>query len=294
MKAIVTVGISASGKTSWAEDFVKRNLGWANINRDDTRFRLFNNGIRDWSKYKFSRKNEMEVSEDIERQIAKAADLAINLVISDTNLNPTFREKLCENLESYGYEVVLKDFPVSFEEAVKRDNARSGGVGHNIIYTQYQSWLTYIERKRYIPDPTKPSAILVDIDGTVAKMHNRGPFQWDRVGEDLPNENVIKLVKSFTKDEDCTVVFMSGRDESCKVLTKEWLVDNGFDQGFRLLMRPEGSYEKDTKVKEDLFWDHVAENYYIKFAIDDRPCIIRLWRELGIETFCVSDPYIEF
>ena len=59
-------------------------------------------------------------------------------------------------------------------------------------------------------------------------------------------------------------------------------------------MRPQGSFEKDTKVKEDLFWENVADNYNVLFAIDDRPCIIRLWRELGIETICVSNPYIEF
>lgn len=53
-QAILTVGISSSGKTTWAEKFVFENPSWVNINRDDVRFTLFTNGVRDWGKYKFS------------------------------------------------------------------------------------------------------------------------------------------------------------------------------------------------------------------------------------------------
>ena len=40
MKAILTIGVSASGKTTWAEQFVKENEWWVNINRDDIRFTI--------------------------------------------------------------------------------------------------------------------------------------------------------------------------------------------------------------------------------------------------------------
>ena len=36
---------------------------------------------------------------------------------------------------------------------------------------------------------------IVDIDGTVAIMGDRSPFDWARVGEDLPKSPVITVVE---------------------------------------------------------------------------------------------------
>ena len=58
MKAIVTVGISASGKSTWA----KQQVGYMNINRDDIRFNTVCPG-GNWNTYKFNKKNEQRVEE---------------------------------------------------------------------------------------------------------------------------------------------------------------------------------------------------------------------------------------
>ena len=52
MKAIVTVGVSASGKTTFAESFLQEGdnrTSWVNINRDDIRWELL--GVKDWGKW---------------------------------------------------------------------------------------------------------------------------------------------------------------------------------------------------------------------------------------------------
>lgn len=46
----------------------------------------------------------------------------------------------------------------------------------------------------------KPKVWLVDIDGTVALRGERGPFDWDRVGEDKPNGPVIAVVRALMCD----------------------------------------------------------------------------------------------
>ena len=61
MKAIVYVGIPASGKSEEAAYLVNEK-DWVELNRDDIRFEIHNDGVRDWTKYKFSKKNEDEVS----------------------------------------------------------------------------------------------------------------------------------------------------------------------------------------------------------------------------------------
>jgi hypothetical protein len=73
-----------------------------------------------------------------------------------------------------------------------------------------------------------------------------------------------------------------------------WLADMGLDN-YELFMRPEGSFEKDVVVKERLFWEDVADNYNVKVVVDDRPIVVRLWHELGIQNvICVGNPWKEF
>jgi hypothetical protein len=67
----------------------------------------------------------------------------------------------------------------------------------------------------------KTPAIMVDVDGTLALMHHkRSPFDWDKVGMDLPNKSVITLVNNLYKlreiaycaSEEIAILIMSGRD----------------------------------------------------------------------------------
>ena len=64
----------------------------------------------------------------------------------------------------------------------------------------------------------------------------------------------------------------------------------------KLYMRPTGNSEKDTIIKAKLFRDYVSPNYDVVMAIDDRPCVLKLWLyEFGIENvISVGNPYIEF
>ena len=73
----------------------------------------------------------------------------------------------------------------------------------------------------------KRRAIIVDVDGTVADMNKgqegaRQPWDWHRVGEDLPHWDVITLVRML-EAAGHAVIFVSGRDERCRAVTAEWL-----------------------------------------------------------------------
>ena len=61
-----------------------------------------------------------------------------------------------------------------------------------------------------------------------------------------------------------------------------------------LYMRPEGSYEKDTKIKEEMFWEHIAPYYNVECVFDDRPVVCRMWADIGLNVVNVGNPYIEF
>lgn len=288
MKAIVTVGISASGKSTYANELVKQ--GWMKIERDEIRREMFN--FKQWSEYKFTKTKEQLVTEVVDDTIAGAAFLGANIIISDTNLNPKFRTALIEKLVGYGYEVGVKAFPISLEEAWKRDESREYSVGRDVIYKQWKQWNEFIGRKKHEPNTSLPNAVICDIDGTIAQMHNRGPFEWDKVGQDFPRLRVMDIVDKYA--QNCNVICVSGRDEVCRNQTKEWL-DLWRVSYNELLMRKAGDCRKDTIVKEEIFWEDIADYYNVVAVIDDRPSVVRMWWDIGIpNVICVGNPWEEF
>lgn len=140
-----------------------------------------------------------------------------------------------------------------------------------------------------------PDCVLVDIDGTVALMGKgiegrRGPYDLDRVSEDDPNEPIIDLVRVL-RAAGYPPVFLSGRDDHCWTETLNWLVDVGASDGNDpLFMRTTGDYRADTIVKRELYEEHVVPYWRVKWVLDDRNSVVRMWRdELGLTTLQVAD-----
>lgn len=290
-KLYLTVGISASGKTTWAEDFITTNPNTSNLNRDTLRFQMVQSGSN-WNTYKKSRANEKRVTEAILSMAMINVEMGHDIIISDTNLQERTRNqwKLWANDHGYDYEEVA--FDISVEEAIRRDRLRENGVGESVIRQQYIKWLEYIGRPTYVGDPSKPEAVIVDIDGTVATMKGRTPYDWDKVDQDLPRSMIIDMVQMLATTKH--IIFVSGRDGSCYKKTEEWLMKHTGLPNFDLYTREAGDSRKDSIIKEELFWTF-ANDYNIVGVLDDRPQVIRMWHELKVpNVICVGNPYIEF
>lgn len=303
--AILTRGISASGKSTFAREWVKEMtrrevngvmcvLPRVEVNRDDIRRELTEKDGKVFTWDKWNWKREGEVTTIATAKIMEAVENGFDVIVSDTNLNEGRLKNMILDFESHGYHVTVKDFPITLEEAWKRDAKRENGVGHSVIASQYEQWLKVYGRKTYVADKTKPKCILVDIDGTLAHMNGkRGAFEWDKVGVDDVDPHVRTLLELFWNDTECYIIVLSGRDGVSREKTEDWLKDNlvSYDQ---LIMRTPNDMRKDTFVKEEIFWRDIADNYNVQFVIDDRPSVCRMWRELGLKTFQVGNPHIEF
>jgi predicted kinase len=297
MRAVITVGISASGKTTWAEEQCANLTGWRNINRDDVRAEIMRESglVPSWRNWKW--KWEGKVTDRVNIRLQEAADDRVNIIVSDTNLVKDRRDQLAARLQALGFDVEFKIFDdVNYDEAVRRDNARANGVGYDIIQKQWQNYLDD-QDKRVEQNPYGQPAAIVDIDGTVARMHGRGPFEWDKVGHDLPNEQVIAMVKGLAAS-GLYILFTSGRDGVCRELTQEWLQArfpnlHGI-KDWTLLMRQPGDQRKDTIVKEEIFRADILPFFNVAVVLDDRPSVCRMWRDLGLNVVQVGNPYIEF
>jgi predicted kinase len=298
-KAILTVGVSASGKSTWVIDFIMKEqihnpkTKWVDVNRDDIRFNYILNGCRDWTKYIFSKSNESKVTEIQYQLLKNAIDANHNIIVSDTNLSKKTRNSLRSYLENFGYQVEEKPFPITLEEAIQRDNLRVNGVGFSVIYKQFQKWNEYIDRKTYKPNLSKPRAVICDVDGTIAHMTGRFPYEFSAVSSDRVDYVVKQFIYGMIQDS-VKIIFLSGRDDSCYDDTHTWLVDNLRILDFQLFMRKTGDYRKDSFIKEEIFWNEIADNYNVLCAIDDRQQVLMLWLELGIKTISVGNPYIPF
>jgi predicted kinase len=290
MKAIITVGISASGKSTWAKEYAKKNKAIISC-RDDLRFSL--TGASGWGEYKFDKKIENTITRLQHDTFGLAQIYGKDIIVADTNLNKETRENLHELLYQLKYDVEILPFPITLEEAWKRDGLRANGVGRDVIYKQWQQWLEFIGKKQYTPDTTLPKAVCFDMDGTLAHMVDRKAYDWKKVGTDRVDPIVRGMLWDF-RARGYKIVILSGRDSICREETYQWIIDNGmiYDE---LLMRQEGDMRKDTVIKEEIFWKDVSPHYNVEAVVDDRPVVCRMWRDIKIpKVIQVGDPYVEF
>ncbi len=284
MKAIICVGVPASGKSSWAEEYVRNRDNWVIAERDKIRFP---DGIKDWGNWNW--KKERRVTEEHKKIIKIAAVKGMNVIVSDTNINNSRREQLQEDLEVLGYDVEIKKFDIELREAIKRDNARAGGVGQSVIVKMY------LDLYGFKYEPTDGEKVYIfDIDGTVADHKGRRScYEWDAVGQDDVKTEIMDIAKSLNR-AGYGIVFLSGRDGSCEPQTREWLNEH-FGTDYELFMREAGDMRRDSVIKWELFDRYINGMYHVMAVVDDRPQVIKeTWLPLGVNTLCVGNPYIDF
>jgi len=173
---------------------------------------------------------------------------------------------------------------VSLETCIERDRRRPNYVGEKVIRDMWERYLAparpVIER-----NPNLPNAIICDLDGTLAHMTGRGPFEWSRVGEDRIDKAIQKIVFDLERTK---ILFLSGRDGVCQEATAKWLTDHGINNE-NLFMRPQGDTRPDEIVKREIYDREIQGKYNILFVLDDRSKVVRMWRGLGLKCLQVAE-----
>lgn len=293
-------GIPASGKSRFANQWVTQDpLNRARVNRDDLRFATF-------GKYVLPHELEGVITKMEHALISALLSSGKSVVVDNMNLRAKYLKPYLELAQKAGAQVIHKDFPVEYAEAVRRNAARERQVPEDVMKRIYESFirkgsfpkfpiledLQSSTFEPYVADMSKESAYIFDIDGTLALMVDRGPFEWAKVLGDVPNEPVVHMAK-LLDSMGYKIIITSGRDEVCREDTEIWLDAQGVEYD-ALYMRPEGSGDKDTVVKLSIFNEHIRENYHVRGVFDDRLMVAKLWHELGLPLFRVGDPEATF
>lgn len=288
-KLIMTCGLPASGKTSWAVEEKARleahHLKVAIVCKDDIRADMEKRG------WKWSREGEKEVKAIQEASIAAHFKADYNVVIcADTNFGP-HKARLQALAVKHDAEFEVKDFThVDVQECIRRDRARKAGVGEEVIRRMYAQYLAMPEVVSYIPDTKLPKAFIADIDGTVALRYKRSPYDLSKVGQDKLNTPVANVVHGLSRF-GWTVLYCSGREDSCREATEKWISDNGLPwagDGF-LHMRKTGDHRKDFIVKQELFDQFIRDKWNVQLVLDDRNRVVKMWRKLGLVCLQVAE-----
>ena len=292
LKLVILSGIPCSGKSTWAKQFVKGKTDWVIVNRDS--FRLSRGDY--WIPSQESYITKLE-----DTAIESALNAGLNVISDNTNLNPKTISKLKEIAEIYGAEVEEKFFHVSLKEAISRDLERDqkGGisVGKKVIEDFYYKYIKDKKDTMYVDRPyldkeddvNLPYCIICDIDGTVANMQGRSPYDYSKVITDSMDHAIMDIVETLvTNIDNCELIFVSGRPDSCREDTVAWL-EKMLVIDYKLHMRKTGDSRKDSIIKEEIYNEYIKDNYNVLAVFDDRNQTVAKWRELGLLTFQVAD-----
>lgn len=311
---LILIGISGSGKSTFAKQFVQDNPSYLRLNRDDLRRSLVPVPLGEYWTWERKRRDRIErvVSELEKAALLSALEGGWNIVMDNTHLRQRYINDLLKSVGAQAsperpIEVTFRAFDVPLETAIARDQLRADVVGETAIREQWErlkafrNWFSPTKRFRFptihpttVPveqNKTLPKCILVDIDGTAARIHDRSPFDWRNVGRDKPNTPVLNVVRAM-RAAGYAVVFLSGRDSAARNETLDWLFRHlGWREGtdFALLMRERNDTRKDSIIKRELFDAHIRNRYFVEVVLDDRDQVVSLWRrELGLTCFQVD------
>lgn len=299
----LTVGLPGCGKSTWAREEVKKAKSKTIIvNLDDIRETMAGSH----SNYKFKTDNEQYV----QSVQCSAAEHAVknkwNIIVADTNLNPSVQNKWKEFAKENHYTFKVHNFFEEFKKskeyvheffAIKdyvllckeRNLLRDKSVPEDVIDTMAEKYYySTVKFPEEIAGLTE--AIIVDIDGTLAHTNNnRSPYDESKVLQDTPDHEVILSVYSEKMFLNRKVIIMSGRHETCKEDTELWLRQNDIPYDY-IFMRKEDDNRPDDIVKYELYMQNVYGKYKVKKVFDDRNKVCFMWRNLlGLKVFQVSE-----
>ncbi len=297
-KIILTRGLMASGKSTWAKQMAK-DPSFARVSRDDIRLMT-----QDTS---YGGPIDEDLVTKIETESVKAILNAGRTPIVDAM---HLYQRQINRWQRLGYPVEVFEFgSIDLPELLIRNKNRPGVVPESVVREKFDRFTIkgsggtlkpikldpgQFETSSFPPVQEMPmfskwrtECVIVDIDGTLAHMDGkRSPYDYDKVGGDRVDDSIRRIVQSL--DNDIMIVVVSGRKSDCRDVTTKWLQDNGvpFDL---LYMRDENDSRADSIVKYEILRDKIVPEFNPVAAIDDRNSVVNMWRSAGVKCLQAQD-----
>ena len=273
-KVVLMRGLPGSGKSTIAKKMVDENQElYKRINRDDLRA-MFDNNFT-------SNANEKFIRQMRDVLITSTLEMGKNVIVDDTNLSDKNQTRITQLVNEYNKTheqnvvVEVMEVTTSVEECIARDALREKPVGAKVIKQMHNQFFKY--SPEYEPqNPDLPKAIICDLDGTLALLNGRNPFDASKCDQDALNEPVANVLKNYAK-LGYKVLLVSGREDKYKEPTLRFLEQHSipFDD---LIMRKTKDSRKDSIIKTEIFNTFIKDKFAIEFVLDDRNQVVDTWR----------------
>lgn len=277
-KVLVLVGLPASGKSKFATELLLSEPGrWVRSNKDLLREMAH---ASYWTPV-----NEKFILQLRDTIILMALEEGKNVIVDDTNFGPHI-EHIKELVKGKAVVEINDSFlQVPVEECIRRDLLRPKSVGKEVILKMYNKYVRIpVKPPEY--NSELPEAIIVDMDGTLALLNGRNPYDASTSDRDLPNKPVLDTVLLW--QSNTKIIVLSGRTDDSRPQTERWLQQYGVKYT-HLYMRRTGDSRKDSIIKEEMYRQYIEGKYNIRFVLDDRQQVVDMWRSLGLTVFQVAE-----
>ncbi|MFE7744384.1 AAA family ATPase [Nocardia sp. NPDC057455] len=297
-KIVIPRGWPRSGKTELYAKLRAENPMLARVSRDDTRATLFaEHGVLEYEQEQLISRVERTQAEELLKN-------GYDVYVDALNLRKKWAEGWADFAVQHGVNYEVIDLDTDVEECVRRDKSSGEAGGRTVgeaaireIAKRFprKTWPTITpssgsgpELVPYVPDESLPPAWICDIDGTLArKAPDRDIYDLTRVHEDIPIAHMVEIIRKLAADS--AIVLLSGRDDSSRAVTEQWLRANGIPFT-ELHMRRAGDLRRDDTVKLELFNAHLRDRFQILGAFDDRLQVCRLWAALNVPLLRLGIP----
>jgi predicted kinase len=275
-----TIGLPASGKSTWAKNKVEQSPNTIKrVNKDELRAMLDNSY--------YSKGNEKFVL-NIQDMITKEAlESGKHVIVDNTHLASKHEARIRELIKGLAVLEIVDFRHVPLETCIDRDLKRFNSVGEKVIRDMYNQFIAPPRAPKPAYNPDLPDVVLCDLDGTIALIGDRSPYDAAKCELDLVNEPVRSILQNSGK----AIVFVSGREDKFKPQTLAWLAKHNisFDG---LYMRQSGDSRKDSIVKKEIYDEFILDKYNVAFVLDDRDQVVKVWRDLVLT--CLQVDYGDF
>jgi len=287
-------GLPASGKSTWAREFLEfvDFTGVAVVSKDEIRK----------TNPTFKEKDTVAMEDTLIREYLNRK---LNVIVDDTNLNPFHEKRLRKIAEEFKTDFEIKEFDTPVNECITRDMARPNSVGEEVIRGMFNKYYKDNGTLGIASTPVfgkekqfgeldnnnfwQPVAVF-DMDGTLALMGERSPFDYSKVMEDEPNWPVVQIMRAL-KNTGYGIVILSGREDVCMESTVTWLEERiGLTPAdYKIFMRKAKDFRKDNIVKYEIMKNEVLPSNFVVGVFDDRDQVVKMWREAGLQCYQVAE-----
>jgi len=296
LQILILIGAPGSGKSTFARYFLRTEENWMRLCRDDFRTMQFAAG---------------NLSNHEERLIADMLDTAVEMLLLKRNnvlLDATHcrKEYIDHYIERFNHlaDISFKLFDLDVTTLTERCEKRFQSTGKLISISTIKKFVEDLEVLKkdfdFVPRPKinrqkpvviqdagLPKAVLCDLDGTLALMRDRNPYDATHCDEDDLNEPVASVLRNFYNN-GFQILLISGREDRFYQPTVRFLEKHTISY-YQLWMRKTGDLRKDAIIKREIFDAEIADRYFIEFVLDDRNQVVEMWRkELQLPCFQVN------